>query len=139
MATYKKIKEEVKEGLKKAIKERKGSAIARHCNVPRGTIHSFARQGSATPYLVLEIGDWLTLNGYMEFSRDAITFDDPKEAESFKLSLLTPDISSEEFTITDAKTLIRDFLDIADSGILKDDQFWRLLKINCETLMREAP
>jgi hypothetical protein len=139
MATYGEIKKEVKEKLMCAIKDRKGSVVARHCNVPRSTIHSFVRQGSASPHLVLDICDWLSKHGYMQPPKEDIVFDDPAERDAFKMSLLTPDKPKHKLTVGDAKTILRDFLEISDSGIITDDQFWRLLRINIETLLREMP
>lgn len=41
-------------------------------------------------------------------------------------------------TIDDAKLLLRSFLELADNG-MKEDHFWRLLKLNITALLREMP
>jgi len=44
----------------------------------------------------------------------------------------------EPLTVDDVLILLRDFIKIADLGIT-EEQFWRLLRLNVEAIMREMP
>ena len=55
------------------------------------------------------------------------------------LSTDAPIQQTQVYSRQEAETLLRDFLELVDSGLLDDNKFWRLLRLHCESLLREMP
>jgi hypothetical protein len=103
----------VYEAFEKALVSYTQKTIAEQAGIRPGTLRMFKMNGTMRPENLDRLNDWLIEHGFYEMDKKTLS-------------------------VEDVLTLLRDFIGIAEMGI-PEEQFWRLLRLNVEALMREMP
>jgi hypothetical protein len=115
---------------KLALKAHTQEYIAQQIGIKAGTIRAFKVSGRMYPQNMAKLEKWLRENGYLEPEM----VPPASGVKSFPVGYDEPPLTLER-----AKRLLTDWMIITEMKDATDDMLWRLLRLNCEALLREMP